>query len=46
MLSHRSDTWEGFFSLDTKKAVPADFMKEADRNQGQQDRDPFNGESA
>lgn len=46
VLSHRPDTWEGLFSLDTKKAVPADFMTEADRNQGRQNRDPFDGESA
>ncbi len=45
VLSNRPDTWEGLFLLDTKNAVPVDFMTEADRNQGQQDRDPFGGES-
>ena len=42
VLSRRPDTWDGFFALDTKD-VPAGFMTEADRNQGQHSRDPLAG---
>jgi antitoxin VapB len=42
VLSRRPDTWDGFFALATKD-VPADFMNEADRNQGQHNRDPLAG---
>ena len=41
VLSNRPDTWDGLFLLDTKNAVLVDFMTEADRNQGQQEREPF-----
>lgn len=35
----------GLFALDATTDVPADFMSEADRNQGVHDRDPFEGSS-
>lgn len=41
ILSRRPDSWVGFFALDTTTEVPADFMSEADRQQGTQTRDPF-----
>ena len=41
ILSRRPDSWEGLFALDTATEVPADFMSEADRNQGEHARDPF-----
>ena len=41
VLSRRPDSWDGFFALDASTEVPADFMDEADRNQGTQTRDPF-----
>ena len=41
VLSRRPESWDGFFALDATTQVPADFMGEADRNQGLQDRDPF-----
>jgi antitoxin VapB len=43
VLSRRPDSWAGFFALDATTEVPADFMTEADRNQGTQTRDPFAG---
>ncbi len=41
ILSRRPDSWEGLFALDATTEVPADFMSEADRNQGENTRDPF-----
>jgi antitoxin VapB len=41
VLSSRPESWDGFFALDASTKVPSDFMSEADRDQGQQDRDPF-----
>ena len=41
VLSSRPDSWDGFLALDTLTQVPADYMSEADRSQGQQERDPF-----
>jgi len=41
ILSRRPDSWAGFFALDASTHVPPDFMSEADRNQGQHARDPF-----
>lgn len=41
ILSHRPDSWDGFFALDATTDMPADFMSEADRNQGEHARDPF-----
>ncbi|MCW7537070.1 AbrB/MazE/SpoVT family DNA-binding domain-containing protein [Aquabacterium sp. A7-Y] len=43
VLSRRPDSWEGFFALDSTTDVPADFLSEADRQQGTQTRDPFEG---
>ena len=41
ILSRRPASWEGFFALDATTEVPADFMSNEDRQQGQQTRDPF-----
>ena len=41
ILSRRPDSWDGFFALDATTTVPEDFMSEADRAQGSQNRDPF-----
>lgn len=43
ILSRRPDSWAGFFSLDASTEVPANFMSEEDRQQGEQHRDPFDG---
>ena len=40
VLSSRPDSWDGFFALDVSE-IPSDFMTEADRNQGEESRDPF-----
>ena len=44
VLSRRPDSWDGFFAADASTQVPADFMIKVDRDQGTQDRDPFEGE--
>jgi antitoxin VapB len=41
VLSRRPDAWDGFFALYQSTEVPADFMSEADRQQGEHARDPF-----
>ena len=41
VLSRRPSSWEGFLLLDATTTVPADFMNETDRAQGEQHRDPF-----
>lgn len=41
VLSRRPDAWDGFFALYQSTDVPADFMSEADRQQGEHARDPF-----
>ena len=41
VLSRRPDSWAGFFALDATTDVPADFMTDTDRNQGEHGRDPF-----
>lgn len=41
ILSRRPSSWEDFFALDGSTEAPADFMSEADRNQGETLRDPF-----
>ena len=46
VLSRRPESWEGFFALDATTQVPADFMGDADRNQGIQNRDPFSDSTA
>ena len=43
VLSRRPESWDGFFACDVSTQAPADFMTDADRNQGKQDRDPFEG---
>lgn len=43
VLSRRPDSWESLFALDAMTAVPADFLNEADREQGTHARDPFEG---
>ena len=43
VLSRRPESWDGLFAFDASTQVPIDFMTEADRNQGKQDRDPFEG---
>ena len=43
VLSRRPDSWEGFFALDATTEVPDDFLTEADRDQGEHERDPFEG---
>ncbi|MDE2324615.1 MAG: AbrB/MazE/SpoVT family DNA-binding domain-containing protein [Betaproteobacteria bacterium] len=39
ILSRRPESWDGLFDLDATTVVPADFMSESDRNQGEQARD-------
>jgi antitoxin VapB len=46
VLSRRPDSWSDFFALDTTTQVHVDFMSEADRQQGNQNRDPFKGDAA
>jgi antitoxin VapB len=46
VLSRRPESWDDFFALDSTAQVPADFMNEADRNQGVQNRYPFADEAA
>ena len=43
VLSRRPESWIDFFRLGASTQVPIDFMTQADRNQGTQDRDPFEG---
>jgi antitoxin VapB len=44
--SRRPDSWAGFFALDATTEVPADFMTEADRSQGEHARNPFESNKA
>lgn len=46
ILSRRPDSWDEFFALDATGEVPADYMSESDRSQGEQTRDPFADERA
>lgn len=41
VLSRGPDSWDAFFALEITTEVPADFMSEADRKQGENARDPF-----
>lgn len=41
--SPRPDSWAALFALDAPTEVPSDFLSEADRNQGTQNRNPFEG---
>jgi antitoxin VapB len=44
ILSRRPSNWEGFLNSLKDVEVPADFFSLDDRQQGQQARDPFEGE--
>lgn len=41
ILSTRPPSWDGFFVAAHEADVPEDFLSEQDRNQGVQNRDPF-----
>ncbi|CAH0356038.1 antitoxin [Aquabacterium sp. CECT 9606] len=41
VLSKRLQSWDSFVALDATTTVPDDFMGDADRVQGEHDRDPF-----
>ena len=43
ILSRKPEDWHDFFSALKGSDVPADFLNEKERNQGLQDRDPFEG---
>ncbi|MDR2208406.1 MAG: AbrB/MazE/SpoVT family DNA-binding domain-containing protein [Azoarcus sp.] len=43
ILSKKPATWEGFFEALKGVSVPANFLDAAERNQGAQERDPFEG---
>lgn len=43
ILSRRPATWDDFFLALKNTEVPNDFLNEKDRNQGAQERDPFEG---
>jgi antitoxin VapB len=42
-LSRRPPNWIDFFSALKKAGVPVDFLSANERNQGLQNRDPFEG---
>ena len=43
ILSRNPTTWDGFFASLQAAAVPQDFLNEAERAQGSDDRDPLEG---
>ena len=43
ILSRKPTTWDGFFTALQAVEVPQDFLSEAERAQGSQDRDPLDG---
>lgn len=43
ILSRKPESLDGFFAALNGVDVPEDFLSSADRNQGEQDRDPFEG---
>ncbi len=43
ILSRKPSSWDEFFVALKGADVPAEFLSPAERNQGSQDRDPFNG---
>jgi antitoxin VapB len=43
ILSRKPATWDEFFAALANADVPADFLSLEERNQGTQDRDPFEG---
>lgn len=42
-LSRKPTDWNGFLVAIKGESVPADFLNEAEREQGEQDRDPLAG---
>jgi antitoxin VapB len=43
VLSRKPATWDSFFEVLKTANVPVDFLNAKERNQGDQDRDPFEG---
>lgn len=43
ILSRKPPDWDGFLAVIEGGVAPADFLDPADRAQGAQDRDPFEG---
>ena len=43
ILSRKPNNWTDFFLALKNADVPADFLTPQDRNQGSQNRDPFDG---
>lgn len=43
ILSPKPESWDGLFALYDRDKVPEDFMGPEDREQTNQDRDPFAG---
>ncbi len=43
ILSRKPATWDDFFSALKSADVPIDFLSEKERDQGTQNRDPFEG---
>lgn len=43
ILSRKPSTWDDFFTALRGTEIAVDFLDETERNQGSQDRDPFNG---
>ena len=43
ILSRKPPNWDDFFSALKGADVPVDFLDDKERNQGFQDRDPFEG---
>jgi len=43
ILSRRPADWSEFFEVLKGTDVPADFLSKKERNQGRQERDPFEG---
>ena len=41
ILSRKPATWDDFFAVLAGAHAPSDFLDEKERNQGRQDRDPF-----
>ena len=41
ILSRKPANWDGFFAALKDADVPADFLSASERQQGTQDRDPF-----
>ncbi len=43
ILSRKPENWDGFFLALKNADIPDDFLSPKDRNQGSQNRDPFDG---